>query len=191
MGKPQCPVFSSGLAGVQAPLPERHPTCARNNAQRPAEGPHGWHAVKEYELEDERQQHVHSSHQGHGSGLLDLQGFGEEGLAGDAQNGDQHQHPAIAATRWQLPLPEDGYGDDALGEADDGIIPDGEVVVGALPNLTEDDDGACGRDGPCMYKCRNQMDLPASHWYKGASMTKLKKFQPNILKTHFECLLKS
>lgn len=154
---PQCSVSFSGLAWVWVPLPKCHPARARNDAQRPSEGPHGWHAVKEYELEDERQQHVQGPHQGHGSSLLDLQGFGEEGLAGDAQNSNQHQHPAIAAAGRQLPLPEDGYGDDALGEADDGVIPDGEVVVGALPDLAKDDDRACGCDGSCPYKCSNYM----------------------------------
>lgn len=87
---PQCYASLSGLAGVWVPLSKRHPARAHHDAQRPSEGPQGRHAVKEYELEDERQQHVHGPHQGHGSGLLDLQGFGEEGLASDAQNGNQH-----------------------------------------------------------------------------------------------------
>lgn len=155
MGTPQRSVSFSGLAGVWVPLSKCHSARAHHDAQRPSEGPQCRHAVKEYELEDERQQHVHGPHQGHGSGLLDLQGFGEEGLAGDAQNGNQHQHPAITAAGRQLPLPEDGYGDDALDKADDGVVPDGEVVVGALPDLAKDDKCACGRDGSCPYKGKN------------------------------------
>lgn len=151
MGIPQCFVSFSGLAGVWVPLPKCHPARARHDAQRPSKGPHGRHAVKEYELEDESQQHVHSPHQGHRPGLLDLQGFSEEGLASDAQDSNQHQHPAIAAAGRQLPLPEDGYGDDALDKANDGVIPDREVVVGALPDLAKDDNGACGRNGSCRY----------------------------------------
>lgn len=128
----------SGLARVRVPLLKCYPARAHHDAQRPTEGPQGRYAVKENELEDEGQHHVNSPHQGHRSGLLDLQGLREEGLAGDAQDGDQHQHPAITATEWELPFPEDGYGDDALEEADDGVVPDGEVVVGALPNLAKD-----------------------------------------------------
>lgn len=142
----------SGFARVGVPLLKCYPTRAHHDAQRPAEGPQGRYAVKEDELEGEGQQHVHSPHQGHRSGLLDLQGLCEESLAGDAQDGDQHQHPAITATEWELPFPEDGYGDDALNEADDGVVPDGEVVVGALPNLAKDDKRTGSRNSSYQEK---------------------------------------
>lgn len=129
------------------PLPECYPTGAGHDAQRPPQAPPAGCAAEEDELEDKGQHHVHGPHQGHGAGLLYLQGLGEESLAGNAQHRNQNQNPAIAATRRQLPFPEDGYGDDALNEADDGVVPHREVVMGALPDLTQDHEGKSSCDG--------------------------------------------
>lgn len=107
-------VSSSALAGAVEPLPKSYPAGAHHHAQRPPEAPPRRRAVKENKLEDEGEHHVDGPHQGHGSGLLYLQGLCEEGLAGDAQDGDQHEHPTIAAAERDLPFPEDGYSDDAL-----------------------------------------------------------------------------
>lgn len=136
----------SVLARVAVPLPERDAARARHYAQRPPEAPPGGGAAQEHELEEEGQHHVHRPHQRHGPRLLDVQRLGEEGLAGDAEHGDQHQQPAIAAAGGDLPLPEDGHGDDGLDETDDGVVPHGEVVVDALPHLTENDEGESGAD---------------------------------------------
>lgn len=128
-------------ARVAVPLPERDPTGARHNTQRTPEAPPGGGAAEEDELEEEGQHHVHGPHQRHGPRLLRLQRLGEEALTGDAQNGDQNQQPAIATTGGDLPLPEDEDGDDGLYETNNCIVPHREVVVDALPHLTEDDDG--------------------------------------------------
>lgn len=132
------------------PFSKCHSTGARHDAQRPSEAPPGRCTVKENELEDERQQHIESPHQGHGSGLLDLQGLREEDLAPNAQDGDQHQNPAITATERELPFPKDGYSDDALDETDDSVVPHGEVVMDALPNLAKDN--ICKSSPNCSYE---------------------------------------
>lgn len=129
------------------PLPKRYPTGAGHYAQRPPQAPPGGRAAEDDELEDEGQNHVHGPHQGHGAGLLYLQGLGEKGLAGNAQHRNQNQYPAIAATRREFPFPEDGHGDDALDEANDSVVPHGEVVMGTLPDLTEDNECKSGCDG--------------------------------------------
>lgn len=128
----------SGLVGVVVPLPECYPTGAGHYAQRSAQAPPGRCSAEDDELEDEGQHHVHGPHQGHGASLFYLQGLREEGLASNSQHRNQNQYPAIAATRREFPFPEDGYGDDALDEANDGIVPHREVVMGTLPNLTQD-----------------------------------------------------
>lgn len=107
-------VCSSVPTGTIIPLPYWYSTGAHHYAQRSAEAPPCWCAAKENELVDERQHHIHSFHQGYGSGLLNLQSLYEEGLACDTQDGDQHQQPAVAATEWDFPFTQDGYGDDAL-----------------------------------------------------------------------------
>lgn len=98
-------------------------------------------------MEGECQHHVDSSHQGHGAGLFNLQGLCEEGLAGDTQDCNQHQHPAITAAEWDFPFPEDGHCDDALDETDDSIVPDREVVVDAFPDLAKDNECKRSSDG--------------------------------------------
>ncbi len=126
---------SSALARVAVPLLKSYSTCARHDAQRPPEAQQGRCTAEENELEDERQQHVESPRQGDGAGLLVLQRLREEGLAGNAQESHQHQHPAIAATGGEFPLPKDGYSDEAFDEPDDSVVPDREVVMDALPNF--------------------------------------------------------
>lgn len=91
-------------------------------------------------MEDECQHHIDRPHQGHGSSLLDLKGLCEEGLPGDTQDSYQHQQPAVATTVGDFPLSEDGCGDEALDEADDSVVPDGEVVMDALPHLAKDNE---------------------------------------------------
>lgn len=108
--------------------------------------------VKENELEAERQQHIHSSHQGYRSCLLNLQRLCKEGLADDTQNGDQHNHPAVVATEWDFPFTQDGYSDEALDETDDSVVPHGEVVVDTLAQLAKNN------------KCTSSSNRP----YKGS-----------------------
>lgn len=135
------------FVGGGVPLPNGDSTGAHHHAQRPAEAPPCRREIEENELEDKGQHHVHSPHQGHGASFFNLQRLCEEGLASDAQDSDQNQHPAIAAAVWQFPLPEDGYSDDARDEANDSVVPQGEVVVDALPHLAENDEckGSCDR----------------------------------------------
>lgn len=128
----------SALARVAVPLPNGYSAGAQHHAQRAAEAPPGGRSAEENELEDKSQHHVNGPHQGHGSSLLKLQRLGEEALASDAQDSDQNQHPAIAAAVWHFPLAEDGYGDDAVEETDDSVVPHGQVVVDALPHLADD-----------------------------------------------------
>lgn len=103
--------------------------------------------AEEDELENKGQHHVHSAGQGHGASLLYLQGLCEEGLAGNAQHRYQNQYPAITATKREFPFPEDRHGDDALDEANDGVVPHREVVMGTLPDLTEDNERESGCHG--------------------------------------------
>lgn len=106
--------------------------------------------MKENKLEEKGQHHVHRPHQGHGPGLLILQRLSEEGLASDAQNSNKHQHPAISTTEREIPLAQDGCGDNALKKADDGVVPHGEVVMDALPHFSQNDksESSCN----CTYK---------------------------------------
>ncbi len=139
----------SALARVAVPLSKCYSACASHDAQRPSEAQQGRRLVKENELEDESQHHIDSPHQGNGAGLLVLQGLCEEGLAGNAQESHQYQHPAITATGGDFPLPKDGYGDDALDETDDCVVPDREVVMDALPNFTKDNQCKSSRNSAC------------------------------------------
>lgn len=116
-------VSFSGLASVAEPLPKCYSTRAHYYAHRPPDAPPGRRKVKENELEDEGQYHIQSPHQGHGPSLLSLQGLCEEGLTSNTQDSNQHQHPAITATEWDLPFPKDGYSDEALDEANDSVVP--------------------------------------------------------------------
>lgn len=148
----------SGFARVTVPLPKSDSTSADHNAQRPSKAPQGRYTAEENKLEDERQHHIHSPHQGHGSGFLYLQGLREEGLAGNAKDSDQHEHPAILTTKWDFPFPKDGYGDDALDESNDSIVPDREVVVDTLSDLAKDNHCTSSTYSSCeeIQKMRRQ-----------------------------------
>ena len=133
---------------ISVPLPEHHADSAEHHAQRSAQAPPGGRPAEEDELEDEGQQHIQRAHEGHRARLLDLQGLGEEALAGDAQHGDQHEDPAVVAARRQRPLAQHREHDEALGQADDGVVPHREVVVDALAHLAQHHHGARRPDGP-------------------------------------------
>lgn len=103
--------------------------------------------MKENNLEDESEDHIHSLHYCHWPCFFYLDGFREKHLTPQTKQADEDEKQPVQPAVGQTPFPNDEEDNDALQEAEDDVIPDAQEVVHGLPHLSEDDQGQGGEHG--------------------------------------------
>lgn len=149
---------SKASFGTLAPLPHRRAGAAGYDAQGPAHRPPRGHIVKENNLEDEREDHVHSLHYCHWPCFFYLDGFREKHLTPQTKQADEDEKQPVQAAVRQTPFPDDEEDDDALQEPEDDVIPDAQEVVHGLPHLSEDDQGQ-GPEHSVRHRCNRALEV--------------------------------